>query len=72
MNIKDFKSRLDNREIIDLHNGEDLAQIARSRLSNDYIFIFNARALFGFKTFRIFEKRANEKIEQYSLIELIG
>lgn len=69
MNIKYFKNRLDSNEIVELHNGCDFAQMAKSKLSNIYLFIFNAKALFGYKSFTTFEKRVNEKVEQYLLIE---
>lgn len=70
MNVVDLKKRLDNRENIELHNGDDLAVIAKSKLTNHYIFIFNSKGLFSYKTFTIFCKKANEKVLQYSLIEL--
>lgn len=70
MDITKIKCRLDAGEIVELHNGEDLATISRSKITSDYLFVFNAKALFGFKTFNVFEKRAKEKIDKYSLIEL--
>ena len=72
MNIRDFKSKLDKREIVEMHNSEDLVQIVKSKLSDVYLFIFNAKPLFGYKTFSSFAKKANEKIEQYSLVEVTG
>jgi hypothetical protein len=70
MDIIKIKNRLDAGEIVELHNGKDLATVSRSNITSDYLFVFNAKALFGLKTFKIFEKRAKEKIEKYSLIEL--
>ncbi len=72
MDIKMIKGRLDSSEIIELHNGEDLALVSKSKITGDYLFIFNAKPLFGYKTFRTFQQKANNKISQYSLQELIS
>lgn len=69
MDIKEIKGRLDNKEIIELHNGNDIASLSKSNLTNDYLFIFNTKALFGFKTFKVFGRLAKEKIDQYGLVE---
>lgn len=72
MDIKDIKHRLDNKQTIELHNGEDLAHISKSKLTADYLFIFNTKPLFGYKTFTTFMKKVNEKVNQYRLTESIS
>lgn len=65
-----LKKRLDEKEVIEFHNGEDLASVFKSKLTKDYLFIFNAKTLFGFKTFKVFNNHLTRKIDQYSLVEL--
>lgn len=65
----DIKKRLDNNEVLEFHNGDDLASISKGKLTKTYIFIFNSKPLFGFRTFKIFLERVNEKLIQYSLTE---
>lgn len=72
MDIKNIKSRLDSNEIIELHNGEDLALVSKSKITGDYLLIFNAKPLFGYKTFATFQQKTNDKIKQYRLKELIS
>lgn len=71
MNLEKLKKRLDGRENIELHNGDDIAIIGKSKLTNDYVFIFNTKVLIGLKTFSLFKKKVIEKINEYSLIERI-
>lgn len=68
MDFNKIKDRLDAWEIVELHNGEDLATMSRSKITSDYLFVFNSKALFGLKTYKNFEKRAKEKIEKYLLV----
>lgn len=69
MNLNELKQRLDARENIELHNGNDIAIIGKSKLTDNYVFIFNTKVLFGLKTFSLFRKRVGEKLIQHSLIE---
>lgn len=44
MDFNKIKDRLDAWEIVELHNGEDLATMSRSKITSDYLFVFNSKA----------------------------
>lgn len=72
MDFKTLKKRLDSRENIELNNGDDIAFIGKSKITNYYVFIFNTKALFALKRFDSFAKRIKQKIDQYNLVERVA
>lgn len=71
MDLKEIKSRLDNGEIIELHNGEHVAQISKSKLTGMYLFVFNGQGLFSYKTFKAFGTKLSERITLLDLVERV-
>lgn len=71
LDVHNLKSRLDDGETIELHSSQDLAYLRKSKITKDYLFVFNAKPLFGYKKFSTFVKKANGKVKQYALVESI-
>jgi len=69
MDIKDFKERIDNGEVIELHNESDVAHIyaADWKSHRDYVFMFNGTTLFSDRSFSTFRNKVTKKVFLYSL-----
>lgn len=70
MDFTTLKKRLDSYENVELNSEDDIAFIGKSKVTDSYLFIFNAKCIFALKGFKGFSKRIKQKVEQYNLVEV--